>query len=91
MIPNVQKWHYLAIKIKLSALLRGMTSKHYSDIYCLNCLHSFRTKNKFKSHKEVCGNKDFFNKIMPSKETKILEFNQYKISDKAPFLFTQIL
>ena len=29
--------------------------------------------------------------IMPSEETKILEFNQYKIYDKALFLFTQIL
>ena len=51
MIPNVQKWHYLAIKIKLPALLRGVTSKHYSYIYCLNCLNSFRAKNKLKSHK----------------------------------------
>ena len=42
MIPNGEKWHYLAVK-KLSALLRGITPKHYSDFYCLNCLHSFRT------------------------------------------------
>ena len=38
-------WHYLTVK-KLSALLRGITSKHNSDFYCLNCLHSFRTENK---------------------------------------------
>ena len=37
--------HYLAVK-KLSALLRGITSTHYSDFYCLNCPHSFRTKIK---------------------------------------------
>ena len=52
----------------------------------MNCLHSFRTKNKLESHKKVCENKDFCNVIMPSEDTKILEFNQYKKSDKAPFI-----
>ena len=50
-----QRWHYLAIK-KLSALLRVITSEHYGDFYCLNCLHSFRTKNKLELHKKVCEN-----------------------------------
>ena len=40
MIPNGEKWHYLAVK-KLSTLLKGITSKHYGDFYCQNCLHSF--------------------------------------------------
>ena len=40
-----QRWHYLAVK-KLSALLRGTTSKNNGDFYCLNYLDSFRTKNK---------------------------------------------
>ena len=31
---------------KLPALYRGITSKHHSGFYCLNCLHSFRTENK---------------------------------------------
>ena len=50
MIPNEEKegWHYLAVK-KLSTLLRGITSKHHDDFYCLNCFHSFRTENKLKS------------------------------------------
>ena len=54
MIPNEEKegWHYLAIK-RLSTLLRGITSKHHSDFYCLNCLQSFRTENKLKSHENV--------------------------------------
>ena len=39
MIPNEEKegWHYLAVK-KLSALLKGITSKYDVDCYCLNCL-----------------------------------------------------
>ena len=60
---------------KLSPLLRGITSKNYGDFHCLNCLHSFRTKNKLESHKKVCENKDFCNVIMPSEDTKILEIN----------------
>ena len=31
---------------KIISIIRGTTSKHYSDFYYLNCLHSFRTKNK---------------------------------------------
>ena len=61
---------------KLSALLNGITPKN-GEIYCLSCLHSFRTKNKLESHKKSCANKDFCNIIMPSEDTKILEFNQY--------------
>ena len=46
-----QQSHYFAVK-KLSALLRGITSKHYDNFYCLNCLYFFRKKNKLESHKK---------------------------------------
>ena len=68
-----------------------MTSKHHGDFYCLNCFHSFATKNKLQSHKKVCENKVFFNIVMPSEDTKILEFNRCKKIDKAPFIIMQIL
>ena len=42
-------WHDLAVK-KRSALLRAITSKRNGDFYCLNCLHSFRSKSKLGSH-----------------------------------------
>ena len=32
------RWHYLAVK-SLPALLRGTTSNHHGDFYCLNCFH----------------------------------------------------
>ena len=86
MISNGDKqWHYLAVK-KLSALFRGLTSKHHGDFYCLNFLHSFATEKKFQSHKRVSENKDFCNIIAPSGDTKVLEFNQYQKSDTAPFI-----
>ena len=73
-------WHYVAVK-KLPALLRGIFSKDHDDFYCLNCFHSFATKNKHQSHNRVCENKDFCN-IIPSEETKIIE---YEKSDKVLF------
>ena len=78
-IANGKGWHCLAVK-KLSALLRGITSKDYNDFYYLNCLHSSTTKNKLEWQKNFC------NLIMPSENTTILEFNQYQTSDKAPFI-----
>ena len=31
---------------KFSALLRGITSNHNGDFYCLNCFHTYSTINK---------------------------------------------
>ena len=58
---------------KLSALLRGILSKHGCDFHCLNCLHSFRANNKLGSYKKVCERKNFCNVALPSENTKILE------------------
>ena len=60
---------------KKSAFLKGITSKHKGDFYCLNCLHSFRTTTttkKLESHKRVYENKNFGIIIMPSEDTKLL-------------------
>ena len=51
MISNGENWHYLVVK-SLSGLLRGISSSHKKDFYCLNCFHSYRTKNKVKAHKK---------------------------------------
>ena len=75
----------LSCRKKLSALLRGITSKNNGGFYCLKCRHFFRTKDKLEFHKKVCENKDFCNVIMPFEDTKILKFNKYKKSDKALF------
>ena len=88
MISNREKQHYPAVKM-LSGLLRGKTSKNNGDSYFLNCLHSFRKKNRLESHKKVCEIKDFCNVIMPSEDTKTLELNQNLI--KQHLLFMKIL
>ena len=52
MISNAKRWHYFAVK-KLSALLRGKTSKYNGDFFCLNCLHSFETESKLESYRRM--------------------------------------
>ena len=51
MITDAKKWHYLAVK-RLSSLLKGITSNHEGDFYCLNCFHSYRTESKLKNMKK---------------------------------------
>ena len=68
----------------LSCSKKLSTSKHYGDFYCLNCLHSFRTKNKLKYNEKICNKKDFCGTVMQSEKDNILEFNQYVKSDKMP-------
>ena len=53
MITDSKKWHYLAVK-SLSPLLRGITSNHNRDFYCLNCFHSYSTEVRLKKHERLC-------------------------------------
>ena len=76
MITNGKKWHYLAVK-SLPALLRGITSNHNEDFYCLNCFHSCNTKNKLRKHERVCNKHD-------NEDNKILKYNHGEKSMKAP-------
>ena len=75
MISNGENWHYLAVKI-ISRLLRGISSNHNSDYYCLNCFHSYRTENKLNVHKKVCENHEYCNIEMPSPKNNIIKYNQ---------------
>ena len=52
MIGYGKNWHYLTVE-NLSGLLRGITSNDHGDFYCLNCFHSYRTKNKLEAHKKI--------------------------------------
>ena len=51
MITNGEKWHYLTVK-NLPGLLRGITSNHQGNFYCLNCFCSYGTRNKLEVHKK---------------------------------------
>ena len=84
-ISNGENWHYLTVK-NLSRLLRGITSNHEGDSYCLNCFHSYRTKNKLEAHKKICENRDYCHVEMPTKDNNTIKYNQGEKSIKLPFV-----
>ena len=85
MIGNGENWHYLAVKY-LSRLLRGISSNHNSDYYCLNCFHSYRTENKLDVHKKIYKNHEYCNIEMPSPNNNIIKYNQGDKSLELPFI-----
>ena len=56
------------------------------DYYCLNCFHSYRTKNKLEAHKKICENRDYCHVEMPTKDNNTIKYNQGKKSIKLPFV-----
>ena len=80
-----EKWHYLAVK-SLSALLRGITSKHDRDCYCLNCFRAYTTENRLKEHKNVCESHNYCYLKMPEEDNKMLKYNQGKKLIRKPFV-----
>ena len=85
MITGGEKWHYLVVK-NLSGLLKGIASTHEKDFYCLNCFHSYRTRNKLKSHKKICENHDYCPVEIPTKNNNIIKYNHGEKSMKVPFI-----
>ena len=84
MISDGEKWHYLTVK-GLNALLKGITSKHDGDFYCLNCFHSYASKESLEKHMKVCEDKDYWYIEMPKKS----ESSKYQSgikSMKSPFI-----
>ena len=84
MITDRQKWHYLVVK-NLSGLLKGITSTHMKDFYCLHCFHSYRTKSKLEAHKKICENHDYCHVEMPTKDNNTIKYNHEEKSMKLPF------
>ena len=84
MISNGEIWHYLTVK-NLSGLLRGITSNHAGDFYCLNCFCASSTKNKLEKHNKICENHSYCHVEMPTKDNNIIKYNQGEKSIKMPF------
>ena len=51
---NLINWHSLN-----NILLRGITSNHNGDFYCLNYFHSYRAKKKVNKHERIRKDLDF--------------------------------
>ena len=90
MITDSEKWHYLTVK-NLSGLLRGITSNHAGDIYCLNCFCAYSTKNKFEAYKKICENHDYCHVEMPTKDNNTIKYNNGEKSMKLPFVIYAVL
>ena len=65
-IGDGEIWYYLTVR-SLSALLKGITSKHKDDSYYSNCFHSFASKKSLEKHVKVCEDKDYCYIEMPKK------------------------
>ena len=85
MISNGENWHYLVVK-SLPGLLKGITSNHKEDFYCLNCFCAYTTKNKLEEHKKICENHEYCYVEMPNEDNKIIKYNQGEKSIKLPFI-----
>ena len=85
MISNGENWHYLVVK-SLSGLLTGITSNHKEEFHCLNCFHSYRTKNKLKAHKKICENRDYCRVEMPTKYNNTIEYSHGEKSIRLLFV-----
>ena len=80
---GTSNWHYLAVK-RISRLLRGITSNHNGDFYCLICFHSCTTENKLRKHERICEDHDFCYVKMPDEDNNILEYVPGKKSLRVP-------
>ena len=78
-------WHYLAVK-SIHRLLRGITSNHVEDFICLNCFHSYTTKEKKRKHEKICKDHDFCHVKMPNENNNILKYNSEERSLKVSFI-----
>ena len=65
----------LSCSKKIISIITLIISKNKGDFYCFNCLYSFRTENKLKSHEKTWENKDFCGIVIPLEKDNILEFN----------------
>ena len=70
----------------MSALRRGITSNRKEDFYCLNCFHSYTTKNKLKKHYNICKNHNYCYVEMSKGDNKILKYNYGEKSMKSTFI-----
>ena len=78
-------WHYLAVK-SISWLVRGITSNHNGDFYCLNCFYPYTTKKRHEKHERICKDHDFCYVKMLNQYNKILECIQGEKSLRVPFI-----
>ena len=66
-------------------MLRGITGNNHSDFYCLNCLHSYTTKNRLIKHQKICENYEYCTLEIPKKGS-VLKYISGEMSIMTPFV-----
>lgn len=77
MIREGEKWHYLDYN-------KELRQEKKDNYYCINCLNSFRTEKKPKSHENVSKIHDYCHVKIPEKFDNTSKYHQRK-SIKLPF------
>ncbi|XP_018404604.1 PREDICTED: uncharacterized protein LOC108781186 [Cyphomyrmex costatus] len=78
--------HFVWIK-HLSRLVSTQINKYGRKKYfCDRCLHYFNTSQKLEIHSEDCGKLNKCAIRLPSEEKKWLEFHNYGMKERAPFV-----
>ena len=82
---NDYRWQKMALSCceKLSVLFREIIPNNNVDFYCVNCYHSYSTKNKLEKHKKRNDHDHCYVEI-PNSNSKILKNNQGEKSMKVP-------
>ena len=95
---NKGTWHYLALKSfktedgnmnpgrSISRLMRGLSSKHHGEHYCLGCLRAYRTEKSLIKHERLCKNHDYCKVSLPSKGNNTLQHKFGTKSMKIPHM-----
>ncbi|XP_049947119.1 uncharacterized protein LOC126455272 [Schistocerca serialis cubense] len=79
-------YHFYCIT-NLSRLMRSSLTSHKQSIhFCERCLCYFYTEDKLKVHLEDCIKFQAVRTVMPSKETKTIQFQNYCNKEKVPFV-----
>ncbi|XP_018403208.1 PREDICTED: uncharacterized protein LOC108780113 [Cyphomyrmex costatus] len=78
--------HFVTIK-HLSRLVGSQLSKKKTKkFFCDRCLHYFSSNEKLEIHSEDCGKLNKCAIRLPSEEKKWLEFHNYGMKERAPFV-----
>ena len=67
-------------------ILKGITSNHKEDFYCLKCFCAYSAKNKLEEHKKICKNNKYCHVEMPTKDNNTIKYDQGEKSIKLPFV-----
>ena len=71
---------------KFVSIIQRNNINNNGDIYCLNCFHSFGTKNKLQKSEKVRYDHDYCYIEIPDEGNKVLKYNHGEKSLKAPVI-----